>query len=102
MSPSEGRPSGSGRKPFLVYVSERGKDLYLFVYDREVIEEGKFEGARVSLECSEPEVGELLRKSISVNFFGKRSVELGIRLGYVHPEGTTEINGVPCAIYIRI
>jgi len=92
------------RKDFLVYVARHGGKLFIFIYDRELIENKKscFRSAKFNLECSEEELEELMKESISINFFGKKSVKKGIEKGYVHPEGISEIDGIPCAISIKM
>ncbi len=89
---------------FLVYVNKRGNDFYLFIYDREIVlnEKSKFHGMKFNLSCSADELNELLGKSTSINFFGEKSVKKGVEEGYIHPESITEINGVPCAIFIKM
>lgn len=91
-------------KDFLVYLTKRGNRLFIFIYDREVVEDkrSRFHKARFNLSCNERELEELMRKSVSINFFGSKSVKKGIEKGYIHPEGVSEIDGIPCAISIRV
>lgn len=91
-------------KDFLVYVARRGGEVFIFVYDREVVEDrrSRFYKVKVTKECDEEELKELMKQSISINFFGRKAVKKGIDEGYVHPEGVTSVDGVPCAISIKM
>lgn len=88
----------------MVKVVYRENKMFLFIYDRELIEDGwlKPSKAKHCIKCSSDELDKLLFNSISINFFGEKAVKKGLEKGLVHPDGISEINGVPCAIFIRI
>lgn len=89
-------------KRFYVYEVDTELGLMVYVYDKEVIEENLIEGLKYNRECSSSDIEALAAAALSLTFYGEKAVELGISLGYIHPEAVTELNGVKVAMFMRL
>jgi len=91
------------KKEFLAYLSRRECGFFIFIYDREIVENknSRFYGVKINLACDERELNDILSKCVSINFFGEKSVKKGLEKGYIHPDSIIEIDGIPCAIFIQ-
>lgn len=80
------------------------KMTYAFIYDRDLVEEdgAVFEDKKTDKKCSKDEVRTIMKRCVSVNFYGEDAVERGVKDGYVHPDSVGEVKGVPTAMYMRL
>ncbi len=76
---------------------------FVTIYDREVIEGDTFLKNKEYVEKSDDEnyIRALIKDCVSIIFYGDNAVKLGVKLGYIHPEGVGVQKGVKVAIYIR-
>ncbi|NIN52807.1 MAG: DUF424 family protein [Nitrososphaeria archaeon] len=89
---------------FYIQIRRHADRTFLFVFDQDLIESKKstFYKRKVDLMCLEKQLSVFFDRSDSINLYGRRAIDKAIEAGYVHPEGVSEIKGVPCAIYIKM
>mgnify|MGYP000698699427 CR=1 FL=1 len=71
------------------------------IYDKEVIEDELISGLKFNDKCDINDIENLVKGVVSITFYGKEAVNLGIKLGYIHPEAVRKLNNVPVAMFIK-
>lgn len=98
---SEKKKEENGRT-YYVYEISTEMGLMINIYDKEVIELELIEGLRYNRKCTEEDIKEIMIHAVSLTFYGDKAVNLGVSLGYIHPEAIKELKGVKIAMFIRI
>ena len=78
---------------------------FLTVYDIDIVDKHPYfkkinkssTGRVVNLD----ELIEILKEAVSIIFYGEKSINIGIKHRYIHPEAVGSQMGVKTAIYIR-
>jgi hypothetical protein len=75
--------------------------VMISIYDEDVVLNKRFKDIRFSEKCDIEKVKSKIRGAVSVTFYGESAVEMGIELGYIHPEAVTSLRGVKVAMFIK-
>ena len=76
---------------------------FITIYDEEILTGVEhFKDKDYTMVVDEEQLVELMRTAVSLIFYGRRCIEIGIREKYIHPEAVSKQNGVDVAIYIDV
>lgn len=86
---------------FYVYRIKTELGEMISIYDLEVIDDELIKGLRHNDICRLKDINKLVKRAVSITFYGHIAVQTGIQLGYIHPAAVKKLNDVPVAMFIK-